>query len=201
MNDLIRKSTIMTERGPAVLLSSVHSAKGTDAPFSESDDDDDEDEAAAGRAKKEEPRSPIAQMLYARWVLNLREQREFRVAGVAAPQADLAIVRSRHLSLSTSASYSSRTLVSSYIMYHSTPESVLPLLPVPRDDTLHDAHDLDEPLFLFPAVPETWYSYATTFIYPIRPAQRDTLERIGGVASHAECEFRGSRGQLERYAS
>lgn len=80
--ELIRKSTIMTERGPAVLLSSVHGGKGNYASLSESDDEDD-DEAAAGRAKKEEPRSPIAQMLYARWVLNLREQ---RASLASAPQ-------------------------------------------------------------------------------------------------------------------
>ncbi|KAL8281206.1 hypothetical protein RQP46_006240 [Phenoliferia psychrophenolica] len=72
---LIRKSTIMTDRGPAVLLSSVHGTR-PDQPFSESDDEEDDEDAlaAAGRAKKEEPRSPIAQMLYSRWVHNLREQ-------------------------------------------------------------------------------------------------------------------------------
>lgn len=86
VSDLIKKNTIMTDRGPAVLLSSVH-GKSAGSPFSESDDEDEDELGVAGRAKKEEPRSPIAQMLYARWVLNLREQREFSLLGCRSPIA------------------------------------------------------------------------------------------------------------------
>lgn len=58
----------MTEKGPAVLVPTLEKA----SPFSDEtliDDDDDE----AEKKSNEEVRSPIAQMLYSRWVYNLRE--------------------------------------------------------------------------------------------------------------------------------
>lgn len=64
----------MTEKGPAVLLSAVTAERGADDDVG--NDSDEEDGLGHGR-KKEEERSPIAQMLYARWVFNLREQRAF----------------------------------------------------------------------------------------------------------------------------
>lgn len=60
----------MTERGPAYLLPT---AEGEQHDFVGSDDE--EDDLGKGKGRKEEVRSPIAQMLYTRWVLNLREQR------------------------------------------------------------------------------------------------------------------------------
>lgn len=76
IGSLIRKSTIMTERGPAYLLPT---AEGEQAGHDYVGSDDEEDDLGAGKGRKEEVRSPIAQMLYTRWVLNLREQRESSV--------------------------------------------------------------------------------------------------------------------------
>lgn len=88
VNGLIRQSTIMTPRGPAVLLQqpSTTTSKGESKydgiPFSGSDDEEiDEDGDSGysenrGRERKVEVRSPIAQMLYSRWLMSLREQRQ-----------------------------------------------------------------------------------------------------------------------------
>lgn len=72
---MIKNSTVMTDRGPAILLSSVGKQQPGFGVGSDSGDDD-EDRVVEGRSQKEEARSPIAQMLYARWVMNLRDQRQ-----------------------------------------------------------------------------------------------------------------------------
>lgn len=86
MNDLIKQSTIMTERGPAVLLQQPPTSKSKGEskydgiPFSGSDDEETDEDGDSGysenrgRERKEEVRSPIAQMLYSRWLMSLREQ-------------------------------------------------------------------------------------------------------------------------------
>jgi hypothetical protein len=64
ITSLLKQHTVMTEKGPAILLPSLQDPHR--AAF-DSDSDDDE-----GRKDR---RSPIAQMLYVRWVANLRESR------------------------------------------------------------------------------------------------------------------------------
>ncbi|BGP36085.1 hypothetical protein JCM10296v2_007937 [Rhodotorula toruloides] len=68
-------SLISTPRGPAVLLSTLDRHARHDP-----DSSDEEDEVAEGTGRKDgqEERSPIAQMLWTRWLLGLREQRESR---------------------------------------------------------------------------------------------------------------------------
>ncbi|ORY44282.1 hypothetical protein BCR35DRAFT_36288 [Leucosporidium creatinivorum] len=77
----IRQNTIMTPSGPAVLLPPSSSSSGKPRRASQgveySEESDEEDDEKTGKGKEEQARSPIAQMLYTRWVLNLREQREF----------------------------------------------------------------------------------------------------------------------------
>lgn len=74
----------MTSKGPAVLLPSLSNGNNTPrartrqstesiSPFSDSDDEEDSD-LDKGRRRSEEVRSPIAQLLYHRWVMNLRDQ-------------------------------------------------------------------------------------------------------------------------------
>lgn len=91
MNELIRKSTFMTPRGLAVLLPPTI-IDATDQPpaslqceglddGSSSDDEEEgrtRDGAGAGQGsveREKQTRSPIAQMLYSRWLLSLKEQR------------------------------------------------------------------------------------------------------------------------------
>lgn len=77
----------MTDRGPAVLLQSQTANRRPEQkydgiPFSGSDDGEEmeEEDGDSGysekrsRERKEEVRSPIAQMLYSRWLMSLREQ-------------------------------------------------------------------------------------------------------------------------------
>lgn len=78
----------MTEKGPALLFpSTLASPNPNTTPFGDSDDDSDDEvdkarvrtgSSVAGKKQKEEVvRSPIAQMLYDRWLRGLRESREF----------------------------------------------------------------------------------------------------------------------------
>ena len=90
VNDLIKQSTIMTDRGPAVLLQQPPSSSSSSEskprydgiPFSGSDDEEMDEDRDSGyseqrsRERKVEVRSPIAQMLYSRWLMSLREQRQ-----------------------------------------------------------------------------------------------------------------------------
>ncbi|BGO96344.1 hypothetical protein NBRC10512_000570 [Rhodotorula toruloides] len=71
-----RDSLIATPHGPAVLLSTLDRHARPLPRVEDPDSSDEEDEAADGRGKKEgqEERSPIAQMLWTRWLLGLREQ-------------------------------------------------------------------------------------------------------------------------------
>lgn len=75
VSTLLRKSTIMTVRGPAVLLSSLDPTAAQDGAAAEPNED--EEEALDGPGAADEPRSAIAQALYTRWILNLRDSREY----------------------------------------------------------------------------------------------------------------------------
>ena len=78
VSNLLKKSTIMTVRGPAVLLSSLDpSVHKVEAP-----EGDAEEEGLDGPGAADEPRSVVAQMLYARWIMSLRESRESSVSFV-----------------------------------------------------------------------------------------------------------------------
>ncbi|GAA5957308.1 hypothetical protein JCM8115_006952 [Rhodotorula mucilaginosa] len=80
-----RHNTIInTSRGPAFLLSTLKPPSSEQIPPSQdvnSSDEDDHDAAdpsdsrPAGARIDQEPRSPLAQMLWTRWVLGLKEQR------------------------------------------------------------------------------------------------------------------------------
>lgn len=82
---ILRQSTIMTDRGPAVLLppspspspsrSSRLSKPTAIRQLATSAENDDEETSGRGR-RVEEERSPIAQMLYSRWLNSLRESRK-----------------------------------------------------------------------------------------------------------------------------
>lgn len=63
----------MTARGPAVLLSSLDPS----VPKAEGAEVEGEEERLDGPGAAEEPRSVVAQMLYARWIMSLRESREY----------------------------------------------------------------------------------------------------------------------------
>lgn len=71
IEEVIRKSTIMTDKGLAVLVPTLRRAA---PPLDEGETEDDQDDL--GEKGEQGGRSPIAQMLYTRWVLNLREQCE-----------------------------------------------------------------------------------------------------------------------------
>lgn len=80
----LEKDLISTPSGPAVLLSTLqrahpsHERRPSIANSVLSDSSDDEIDRSANRAlPSEETRSPIAQMLWTRWVVGLKEQREF----------------------------------------------------------------------------------------------------------------------------
>lgn len=66
----------MSEKGPAVLLypDQTHDDEKVQTATVSAEDEDNADE----RKRQGEPRSPIAQMLYMRWLMNLREQCENR---------------------------------------------------------------------------------------------------------------------------
>lgn len=70
----------MTARGPAVLLSSIDS-EGVNAQGG-GEDAGGEEEALDEPGAEEEPRSVVAQMLYARWIMSLRESREYTCTSV-----------------------------------------------------------------------------------------------------------------------
>lgn len=82
VKSIIRRSMIMTDRGPAVLLPPERKM----IPFSESDDEEetsiatqsrDDPKKPLGEVRRiEEEKSPIAQMLYSRWLMSLKEQCE-----------------------------------------------------------------------------------------------------------------------------
>jgi hypothetical protein len=74
VNALMRQSTFMTERDPAVLLPPPSSPrKDTHGTFASSASDY-EDLVGKGETRRvEEERSPIAQMLYSRWLISLKE--------------------------------------------------------------------------------------------------------------------------------
>lgn len=63
----------MTEKGPAVLLPPDLQ---TSSLLNDDDGDADDDDELDEKQRQEEPRSAIAQMLYTRWLHNLRAQRE-----------------------------------------------------------------------------------------------------------------------------
>ncbi|GAA5865030.1 hypothetical protein JCM3774_003944 [Rhodotorula dairenensis] len=75
----LHSSVVPTSRGPAVLLSALETPPEPPAAAPQevdSSDDEDSSPPRAGTVRKEpEPRSPIAQMLWTRWVLGLKEQR------------------------------------------------------------------------------------------------------------------------------
>ncbi len=64
----------MTAKGPAVLLSSLD----PNAPKGEGAAAEGEEEGLDGPGAAEEPRSGVAQMLYTRWIMSLRESRKSR---------------------------------------------------------------------------------------------------------------------------
>ncbi|GEM12702.1 ste20-like serine/threonine kinase [Rhodotorula toruloides] len=69
-------SLVSTPQGPAVLLSTLD-RHARQVRVDDPDSSDEEDEAARGRkdgANEHQERSPIAQMLWTRWLLGLREQ-------------------------------------------------------------------------------------------------------------------------------
>ncbi|BGP20972.1 hypothetical protein JCM10213_003356 [Rhodosporidiobolus nylandii] len=77
---LLHNSIIKTPSGPAVLLSTLtrREGNGVAAEIDSSDEEDAKAGAGAGQAQGDkggqEERSPIAQMLWTRWVLGLKEQ-------------------------------------------------------------------------------------------------------------------------------
>ena len=86
----LNQRTFMSERGPAVLLHPAHDLSGKEekAAVATFEDKDDLEE----RKRQEEPRSPIAQMLYTRWLMSLREQCENWPVSQSDETADFAFV-------------------------------------------------------------------------------------------------------------
>lgn len=85
-NELSR-SIVSTSRGPAVLLSSLGRKQATTAPIAaDADSSDEEDGAPPVHPSAEDDaaaRSLIAQMLWTRWLLGLKEQRKpFALSGM-----------------------------------------------------------------------------------------------------------------------
>lgn len=100
VESIIRRSTIMTDRGPAVLLP----PERIPIPFSDSDDEEEDNQIRnrnrqrsvdIDRQGEEEERSPIAQMLYSRWLMSLREQcRSFMSLTASHPIVSLMSIHS-----------------------------------------------------------------------------------------------------------
>ncbi|POY72801.1 hypothetical protein BMF94_4210 [Rhodotorula taiwanensis] len=73
----LHRSIVPTSRGPAVLLSSLGKTQAAADPSPDADSSDEEDAAPDLHPSTDDAaaRSPIAQMLWARWLLGLKEQR------------------------------------------------------------------------------------------------------------------------------
>ena len=67
----------MTARGPAVLLSSLNPNAPKGETAEGEGEGEGEEEGLDGPGAAEEPRSVVAQMLYARWIMSLRDSREY----------------------------------------------------------------------------------------------------------------------------